>query len=390
MSEQKRRPLVPVSVEDYRVIARRNLPRMLFDYIDGGSYDEFTINRNREAFRRTLLRQRVLIDVSDIRTGVTLLGEDWTFPVGLAPVGFAGMFARRAEVQAARAARKLGVPWTLSTVGISPLEEIARRTKAPFWFQLYMLRDRGFVKAMLERAQAAGVSVLVFTVDLAVLGVRYRDVRNGMGGGLNLGGRLSVIDDYIGHLPWVWNVAFRGRPLSFGNLRGAVKGARGLADFKKWVDAQFDPSFTWADLEWVRANWPGKLVIKGVMDAEDAKAAMKAVAPEGIVVSNHGGRQLDGVPAPLEVLPSIRDAVGGETCLLMDGGVRTGIDVLKALARGADGCMIGKAWAYAVAAGGQEYIIRLLRTMQSELRVAMALTGVTRPESIDRRVLVAD
>lgn len=389
MTERARRPLVPISVSDYRAIARRKLPRMIFDYIDGGSYDEITIERNRKSFREIFLRQRVLRDVSEIDTGVSLFGQDWTLPVALAPVGFAGMFARRAEVQAARAARNVGVPYTLSTVGISPVEEIARKTKAPFWFQLYMLRDRGFVKSMLERAHEAGVRVLIFTVDLAVVGMRYRDVRNGMGARLGLGGRFSVIDDYIGHLGWVWNVGVRGRPLNFGSLKGAVKGASGLSDFKKWVDEQFDPSFTWTDLEWVRDNWPGQLIIKGIMDGDDARAAMHAVAPEGLVISNHGGRQLDGVQAPLEILPAIRDAVGDSTHVLMDGGIHTGIDVMKAMARGADACLVGKAWAYAVAAGGRETVIRLLRTMQGELRVAMALTGVTRTDAIDGQVLAS-
>ncbi|MFP3945050.1 MAG: alpha-hydroxy-acid oxidizing protein, partial [Alphaproteobacteria bacterium] len=262
-------------------------------------------------------------------------------------------------------------------------------TKGPFWFQLYMLRDRGVVKSMLERAHEAGVRVLIFTVDLAVVGMRYRDVRNGMGMKLGMGGQLAKFDDYLGHLGWVWNVGLRGRPLDFGSLKGAVKGVKGLSGFKDWVDKQFDPSFTWADLEWIRSNWPGQLIIKGIMDSDDARAAMHAVSPEGLVVSNHGGRQLDGVPAPLEVLPAIREAAGMGTHVLMDGGVRTGIDVLKAMARGADACLIGKSWAYAVAAGGEATVIRLLRTMQAELRVAMALTGVTRPDAIDGRVLAS-
>lgn len=380
--------LAPATVDDYRWLAKRRLPRQIFDYIDGGAYDEHTLAENVNAFARTPLRQRILRDVSAIDTSVMLLGKTWPMPVALAPVGFAGMFARRAEVQAARAAHAIGVPFTLSTVGICPIEEVREASAAPFWFQLYMLRDRGYAKALLERAAAAGCPVLVFTLDLAVVGSRYRDRRNGIGAALSAGAKLSVAFDYARRWGWLKDVAFGGRPLVFGNLTGAVPPGSGLPQMRAWIDAQFDASVTWKDLEWVRKNWSGPIVLKGILDQEDAKAAVASIGPEGIVVSNHGGRQLDGVEAPIDVVPRVRSAVDGKTIVLMDGGVRSGLDVVKAIARGAHGCMIGRAWAYAVAARGQAGVTHVLKNMQDEMRVAMALTGVTRVDQITDDVLV--
>ncbi|MEX0839412.1 MAG: L-lactate dehydrogenase, partial [Parvibaculum sp.] len=345
--------LNPVSVSDYREMARRRLPTQLFDYIDGGSYAEATLGDNVAAFDRLKLRQRVLRDVSTIDTGTEIFGRRWKIPAALAPVGFAGMYARRGEVQAAKAAEGFGVPFTLSTVGICSIEEVAKATTQPFWFQLYVIKDRGYARALMQRAHEAGCPVLVFTVDLAVLGARYRDTRNGMNTAMSLGKRLKVAMDFARRPGWLRDVALGGKPLDFGNLREAVPDARGFGAFGAWVAQNLDPAMTWKDLEWVRANWPGKIVIKGVMDPEDARLAMAEVAPDGIVVSNHGGRQLDGTPATLDALPAIRAEVGERTTLFLDGGIRSGLDIVKALAQGADACLLGRAWAFALAARGE-------------------------------------
>ncbi|MBX3505761.1 MAG: L-lactate dehydrogenase [Parvibaculum sp.] len=375
--------LNPVSVSDYREFARRRLPTQLFDYLDGGSYAERTLADNVDAFARLKLRQRVLRDVGRIDTRAEIFGESWTIPAALAPVGFAGMYARRGEVQAAQAAEKFGVPFTLSTVGICSIEEVAKATKKPFWFQLYVIKDRGYARELMQTAHGAGCPVLVFTVDLAVLGARYRDTRNGMNTAMSLGKRLKVAADFARRVDWIRDVALGGKPLDFGNLRGAVPNAKGFAEFGAWVAQNLDPSMTWKDLEWVRENWPGKIIIKGVMDAEDARLAMQSVSPDGIVVSNHGGRQLDSTPATIEALPAIRDEVGDRTTLLLDGGVRSGLDIVKAVARGADACLLGRAWAYALAARGGAGVSSMLGTMRQEMHVAMALTGFTKASEID-------
>jgi L-lactate dehydrogenase (cytochrome) len=377
--------LAPASVLDYREIAERRLPRLLFGYVDGGAYDENTLRANVEAFARIRLKQRILRDVSSLDTRTTLLGRELALPIALAPIGFAGMMARRAEVQAAQAAERAGVPFTLSTVGICPIEELKQATGRPFWFQLYMMRDRGVVRAMLERAQAAGCEVLVFTVDLPVLGKRYRDLRNGMGARLSPLGKLRLGLDFATHFRWAWDVALRGRPLRFGNLESATQ-LRGLFEQLQWTTAQIDPSVTWKDLEWVRRAWKGALVLKGVLDVEDARAAVSSGA-DGIVVSNHGGRQLDSAPASLEVLPAIAAAVGERTEVLMDGGVRSGQDLAKALALGARACLVGRPWVYGVAAAGRRGVAAVIDTLAQELRATMALLGVTRVAAIDRSLL---
>jgi L-lactate dehydrogenase (cytochrome) len=377
--------LAPASVLDYRAIAERRLPRLLFGYVDGGSYDENTLRANQQAFARIRLKQRILRDVSSLETRTSLFGRELSLPIALAPIGFAGMLARRAEVQAAQAAEQAGVPFTLSTVGICPLEEVKHATGRPFWFQLYMMRDRGVVRAMLEQAQAAGCEVLVFTVDLPVLGKRYRDLRNGMGARLSLLGRLRLGLDFATHLRWVCDVGLRGRPLTFGNLANAT-GRRGLFELLQWTATQIDPSVTWKDLEWVRAFWKGPLVLKGVLDVEDARSAVSCGA-DGVVVSNHGGRQLDSAPASLEMLPEIAAAVGDRTEVLMDGGVRSGQDVAKALALGARACLVGRPWVYGVAAAGRRGVAAVIDTLAQELRVTMALLGVTRVAQIDRSLL---
>ncbi len=379
--------LAPASVLDYREIAERRLPRLLFGYVDGGSYGENTLRANQQAFERIRLKQRILRDVSSLDTRTSLFGRELSLPIALAPIGFAGMMARRAEVQAARAAEEAGVPFTLSTVGICPIEEVKRGTSRPFWFQLYMMRDRGVVRAMLERAHSAGCEVLVFTVDLPVLGKRYRDLRNGMGARLSLLGRFRFGLDFATHLRWAYDVGLRGRPLSFGNLENVTK-LRGLFELLQWTATQIDPSVTWKDLDWVRRFWKGPLILKGVLDVEDARAAVSCGA-DGIVVSNHGGRQLDSAPASLEVLPAIAAAVGDRTEVLMDGGVRSGQDVAKALALGARACLVGRPWVYGVAAAGRRGVAAVIDTLAQELRATMALLGVTRVAQIDRSLLEA-
>jgi L-lactate dehydrogenase (cytochrome) len=381
--------LAPAGAEDYRRQAERNLPRSLFDYIDGGASAEHTLRANVAELQSIALRQRVLRDVSAIDTSTDLLDQRWAMPLALAPIGMAGMMARRAEVQAARAAHALGVPFCLSTVSICSLEEVARATPTPPWFQLYVMRDRGAVADLIARAQAVGVTTLVVTVDLAVVGARYRDIRNGMGGGLGAWGRFrGTLGSYLLHPGWLAQVGIGGKPHTFGNLSAYVPKATTPADFKSWIDSQFDPAVTWTDIEAFRAQWPGKLVVKGLLDAEDARAAVAAGA-DAVVVSNHGGRQLDGALASARALPRIVDALAGRTTVLVDGGVRTGQDIARMRALGADATLIGRPWVWAVAAGGEPAVKRLLGLLQAELRTVQALTACPRnadlgPEIIDR------
>lgn len=379
--------LAPATVSDYRRLAEARLPRQLFDYIDGGAVDERTLAANREDFARVQLRQRVLRDVSTVTTAVEIAGRHAAMPVVLAPVGLAGLMRRRGEVQAARAAAALGVPFCLSTVGVCSLEEVRAATNAPFWFQLYMMRDRGHVRELLHRAKAVGVDTLVFTVDLAVVGSRYRDARNGMGGGLSPWGRIRSALNFAAHPRWLVDVAIRGRPLLFGNLATMVANARNIQQFRGWIDAQFDPAVTWKDIAWIRQEWPGTLIIKGVLEPEDAGAAADAGA-DGIVVSNHGGRQLDSVPSSISALPRIADAVQGRLEILMDGGVHNGQDVVKSLALGARAVMIGRAWVYALAARGEAGVRHLLTQFQRDLSTTLALTGHTSASAVSADVLI--
>jgi L-lactate dehydrogenase (cytochrome) len=360
-------------VDDYRELARRRLPNILFEYIDGGSYAEVTLKRNVDDLAKLALRQRVMRDMSDLDTSIETLGRRYRMPVGLAPVGMAGMYGRRGEVQAARAAASEGVPFCLSTMGICGVEEVARAGVPP-WFQLYILKDRGYMRELLRRAKAAGSPVLVLTVDLPLPGARYRDVRSGFRGLTGLRALLNQARDGLTHPRWLWDVWVNGRPHSLGSVAGASQSGGGAGDFLTWIANNFDRSITWADLEWVRAAWDGPLVIKGVLDREDARDAVKAGA-QGLVVSNHGGRQLDGVRSSISALPPIADAVGNDLELYLDGGVRSGLDVLKACALGAKACFVGRAWAYALGAGGQPAIARMLETLRAELEVAMVLTG---------------
>ncbi len=364
----------PASIADFKDLARRRTPRMLFDYVDGGAYAEVTMGRNIADLQAVTLRQRVLRDVSRVRMQTELFGQPMAMPVMLAPIGMAGLQARRGEVQAARAAKAAGVPLILSTLSICSLEEVAQGAGVAPWFQLYMLRDRGYMAALLQRAQAAGSPVLVFTVDLPLPGARYRDVRNGLSGALSVAGKLARTLEVAAHPGWLWDVGLRGRPHSFGNVTAAMPGAKGLDDFQGWVRDNFDPTLTFADIAWVRERWPGPIVVKGVLDPQDAREAVQ-VGVDGIVVSNHGGRQLDGVLSGARALGPIARAVGERTTVLMDGGVRSGLDVLKALALGARGVLLGRAWAYALAAQGGDGVARMLGMLRAELTVAQTLTG---------------
>jgi len=378
--------LAPATVLDYRELARRKLPRQLFDYLDGGAYEESTMRANVADLDSVLLRQIVMRDVSTRDPSVEVLGQHLALPVILAPVGLAGMFAARAEVQAARAAEAAGVPFVESTVSICSVEEVASATSRPPWFQLYVMRDRSFAEELISRARAIGAPVLVLTVDLAVVGARHRDTRNAVVGEPSTWAKLRRALDIASHPRWIRDVPAGGKPLTFGNLERAVPNARTPAAFRDWVDAQFDPSVTWDDIAWVRENWSGALVVKGVLDPDDARRAVD-VGVDGVIVSNHGGRQLDSVPSSARALPEVADAVGGQVDVLADGGVRTGLDVVKMLALGASAVLIGRAWAWAVAARGQAGVQHMLEVIKSDIDVAMGLTGHTSIADLDRTAL---
>ena len=365
------------NVADYRELARRRIPKVLFDYVDGGSFSEATLRANCEDFAKVKLRQRVLIDVSQVSLKTEVLGQALAMPMVLSPIGMAGMYARRGEVQAARAARKAGVPLCLSSMSICDLTEVTQGCGAPIWFQLYMLKDRGYMKELLQRAAELGCPVLAFTVDLPVPGTRYRDVRNGLAGDDSWHLPLRRAWDGLTHLPWVWDVWLNGRPHLFGNIAPAVPEARGVEGFWSWVRGSVDSTLTWSHIDWIRENYPGKVVLKGVQDVADARQAVRS-GFDGIIVSNHGGRQLDGAQSSITALPPIADAVGADTTLFMDGGVRSGLDVLKALSLGAKACFLGRAWAFGLAGGGGEAgVTHVLDIMRDELATALALTGCT-------------
>jgi L-lactate dehydrogenase (cytochrome) len=366
------------NVGDYRALAKARLPHFLFEYLDGGSYDEVTLRRNVDDLQSVALRQRVLRDVSDIDLSTKLFGKRWAMPVGLGPVGLSGLYARRGECQAARAATAANVPMALSTVSGCSLREVAATGHVP-WYQLYFVKDRGFVAAMIETAKEVGCAALVLTVDLAVPGSRYRDTR-AAGGGLRRWTQLLARPE------WLWDVGICGRPISLGNLEPIVGNLAPLSDFQAWIHANFDPSVTWKDVAWVREQWKGPLIIKGILDPEDAREAA-ANGADAVVVSNHGGRQLDGVSSTARALPRIADAVAGRMPVLADGGVRSGLDVVRMLALGADFVLLGRAWAYALAARGQAGVAHALKLIEAEMRVAMALTGVTSINEIGAEIL---
>jgi L-lactate dehydrogenase (cytochrome) len=382
------RPLgvAPATALDYRELARRRLPRQLFDYIDGGAHEEATMRANVADLEGVLLRQVVMRDVSVRDPAVEVLGQRLALPIVLAPVGLAGMLARRAEIQAARGAEAVGVPFVESTVSISSIEEVAEATSTAPWFQLYVMRDRSYAEDLMARARAVGSPVLILTIDLAVVGARHRDTRNAVVGEPSAWAKLRRGLDLASHPRWIASVALGGRPLTFGNLEKAVPGARSPAAFKDWVDAQFDPSVTWKDVAWVRETWPGRLLVKGVLAPEDARLAVNA-GVDGVVVSNHGGRQLDSVPSTARALPAIVDAVGDEVEVLVDGGVRTGLDVLKMIALGARAVLVGRPWAWAVAVRGEAGVRHMLEVMKADIDTALALTGQTSIAAVDRTAL---
>ena len=370
---------------DYRAAAKRRLPPFLFHYIDGGANAEHTLRRNVTDLADVALRQRVLRDVADLSLETELFGSRLAMPVALAPVGLTGMYARRGEVQAARAAAAAGVPFTLSTVSVCAIDEVQRASSAPIWFQLYVLKDRGFMRDALERAQAAGVTTLVFTVDMPVPGSRYRDRHSGMSGP---GAPLRRVAQAITHPHWAWDVGLRGRPHDLGNISTYRGMPTKLEDYIGWLGNNFDPSIAWQDLQWIRDFWKGSMVIKGILDPDDARDAVRFGA-DGIVVSNHGGRQLDGVLSSTRALPEIAEAVGGQIKVLADSGIRSGLDVVRMLALGADAVLLGRAFIYALAAAGEAGVANLLALFASEMRVAMALTGARSVGELDRGALVA-
>ncbi|WP_338570276.1 FMN-dependent L-lactate dehydrogenase LldD [Erwinia billingiae] len=373
------------SSKDYRAAAKAKIPPFLFHYADGGAYDEHTLQRNCEDLADIALRQRILRNMSSLDLTTTLFNETLSMPVALAPVGLCGMYARRGEVQAARAADKKGIPFTLSTVSVCPIEEVAPVMNRPMWFQLYVLRDRGFMRNALERAQAAGCTTLVFTVDMPVPGARYRDAHSGMSGP-NAAMRRYL--QSVTHPQWAWDVGLHGRPHDLGNISTYRGEPTNLQDYIGWLANNFDPSISWSDLEWIRDFWKGPMIIKGILDPDDARDAVRFGA-DGIVVSNHGGRQLDGVLSSARALPAIADAVKGDLTILADGGVRSGLDVLRMLALGADTALIGRAFLYALATDGEAGVTNLLNLFEKEMRVAMTLTGARCIAEITRDSLVA-
>ncbi|WP_038891500.1 FMN-dependent L-lactate dehydrogenase LldD [Vibrio campbellii] len=369
---------------DYRAAAKAKLPPFLFHYIDGGSYDERTLKRNTDDLGDVALRQRVLRDMSELSLETEIFGEKLAMPIALAPVGLTGMYARRGEVQAAKAAEKKGIPFTMSTVSVCPIEEVAPAIERPMWFQLYVLKDRGFMKNVLERAKAAGVTTLVFTVDMPVPGARYRDMHSGMSGP---NAAMRRVFQSMRHPSWALDVGVLGKPHDLGNISTYRGEPTKLEDYIGWLGANFDPSISWKDLEWIRDFWDGPMVIKGILDEEDAKDAVRFGA-DGIVVSNHGGRQLDGVLSTAKALPSIADAVKGDLKIFVDSGIRTGLDVVRMLALGADCTLLGRSFVYALAAQGGAGVENLLDLYDKEMRVAMTLTGAKTISDLSRDSLV--
>ena len=371
-----------VNYNGFRAAAQKRLPRFIFEYIDGGSYDEHTLRRNVDDFKAVTLRQKVLRDVSNINTATRLFGRDMALPVALAPIGIAGFYRRRGETQAVRAAEAAGIPIVLSTMSCCPLEEVRAASAQSFWMQLYIIRDRGFMKDFLVRMEKAGVDTLFLTVDLAINGIRYRDRIGGLAGSQSLLQRPDRLLDILTHPAWAWDVGLRGRPLTIGNVAPAMPNGAGLKQFQAWVARNFDPSVTYKDIAWLRQHWKGKLVLKGITDPGDAARAVEE-GMDGIVVSNHGGRQLDGSLSSIAALPAVRDAVAGRMTVMLDGGVRSGLDVLRALALGADSILLGRAWAYALAARGEAGVSHMLAILKEELEVAMALTGQSDVRALD-------
>jgi L-lactate dehydrogenase (cytochrome) len=371
-------------IEDLREVARRKVPKAFFDYVDSGSYNEETLRANRADLETIKLRQRVMVDVSERSLATTVIGQKISAPFALAPIGLCGMQHGDGEILAAQAAEEAGIPFTLSTMSICSIEQVADATSRPFWFQLYVIRDRGFSRDILSRASAAKCNALVLTVDLQVLGQRHRDIRNGMTVPPEM--RLSNIIEIARKPRWALSI-LKSKNKTFGNLAGHLEGIEDITSLAQWTNSQFDPALNWKDVEWIKKVWPGKIIIKGILDVEDARTAVKLGA-DAIVVSNHGGRQLDGAPSSISALPAIAQAVGSDTEVLFDGGIRTGADLLRALALGARACLIGRAYVYGLGAGGKAGVAKAIDILQKELSVAMALTGTTRVSDVGPQVLV--
>jgi L-lactate dehydrogenase (cytochrome) len=370
-------------IEDLRLLHKQRVPKAFFDYADRGSYTEDTLRANSEKLQEIKFRQRILVDVSKRELSTTILGEPASMPLILAPVGLLGMQHGDGEIHACRAAQAAGIPFTQSTMSICSIEDIAAAVDKPFWFQLYVMKDRGFIKALIERAIAAKCSALVLTVDLQVIGQRHQDIKNGMT--VPPEWSLSKLVDFASKPAWVAGV-LRGKRRTFGNLAGHLKMSEDITALSTWINSQFDTTLNWKDVDWIRSIWPGKLVLKGILDSEDAEIAAKSGA-QAIVVSNHGGRQLDGAPSSIEVLPEIADSVGSQLEIMFDGGIRTGMDVMRALALGAKSCMIGRAYAYGLGAAGQEGVAKAIDVLAKELTTTMGLCGVNTIAEIDDHVL---
>uniref|UniRef100_Q07IY9 L-lactate dehydrogenase (Cytochrome) n=1 Tax=Rhodopseudomonas palustris (strain BisA53) TaxID=316055 RepID=Q07IY9_RHOP5 len=371
-------------IEDLREVHQRRVPKMFFDYVDHGSYAEETLRANVDDLKKIKFRQRILVDIGKRDLSTDIIGERANLPLILAPVGSTGMQHGDGEILACRAAHAAGIPYTLSTMSICSIEDVAANVEKPFWFQLYVMRDRGFVKALIERAIAAKCSALVLTVDLQVIGQRHQDIKNGMSVPPEIFKLKNIID--IATKPgWVKGI-LGAKSRNFGNIAGHLPGSKDLGSVSAWVASQFDPSLNWKDIDWIRSIWPGKLIIKGILDVEDAALAVKAGA-EALVVSNHGGRQLDGAPSSIEVLPQIVEQFGHRIEIQFDGGIRSGQDVMRALALGAKSCMIGRAYIYGLGAFGGPGVAKAIDIIKNELSTTMALCGVNSIAEIDHHVL---
>jgi L-lactate dehydrogenase (cytochrome) len=372
-------------IEDLRQLARRKVPRVFFDYAEAGSYSEDTLRANRTDLEAIKLRQRVLVDVSSRDTASTILGQRATLPVALGPVAMTGLEHGDGEILACRAAHAAGIPFTMSTLSICSIEDVAAAVGKAFWFQLYVMKDRGFARSLIERAAAARCSALILTVDLQVLGQRHIDIKNGLSVPPAL--RIKNLINMASKPRWVVSV-LAGKRWTFGNLHGHVKGMEGVKSLAQWAASQLDPTLSWKDVEWIKGLWPGKLVLKGILDLEDAKLAAKTGA-DALVVSNHGGRQLDGAPSSISRLARIADTVGSEIEVMFDGGIRSGQDVLRALALGARSCFIGRPYIFGLGAAGEAGVSKAIEIIRKELDVSMALTGVRSISEIDRRILAS-
>jgi L-lactate dehydrogenase (cytochrome) len=372
-----------LSVDDLRELAKRRVPRAIFDYADGGAYEERTLRRNSADLDALIFRQRVMVDVSNVSLTTSFLGAPASMPLGIGPTGLAGLFHADGEILGARAAAACGIPFCLSTMSICSIEDVRAATQQPFWFQQYLMKDRGFNQELIDRAAAAQCSALMLTLDLQVIGERRRDPRNG----LTIPPRLTLRNavDVATKPAWALKVLF-GKRRTFGNLVGRIGGSSGIRTLAEWTATQFDASADWQDVEWVRSRWPGKLILKGVLDAEDARLSIAAGA-DAIVVSNHGGRQLDGAPSTISVLQEIVDAVAGRCEVLFDGGIRSGQDIAKALALGARGTLIGKSFLFALAAAGEAGVTKAIEIMRNELRVTLALTGTSNVGAVGSHIL---